>query len=113
MHGSCNDCCIAGEILSKDKDYGDSVLAVSECQRQYPLSVGTSSNLAMALISIGRTRNARRVLEKISDLQGSNRLQAASSKVRFDLDEVFCDLALERRFEGAVSHSQHFKCCIS
>ena len=87
---------MAGEILRKDEDYGEAVHAFSECQRQYPLSVGTSLNLAMALISIGRTRNACRVLEKISDLQGSNHLQAASSMARFDLDEGFCDLALER-----------------
>ena len=87
---------MAGEILRKDEDYGEAVHAFSECQRQYPLSVGTSLNLAMALISIGRTTNARRVLEKISDLQGSNHLQVASTMARFDLDEGFCDLALER-----------------
>jgi hypothetical protein len=91
-----HDSCRAGDILRKDEDYGEAVLAFTECQILHPMSIGSNLNLAMAFISTGRTRIARNFLETALQLSGHTHIQTMSTLASFDIKEGYCELALTR-----------------
>ena len=91
-----DDSCRAGDILRRDEDYGEAVHAFAQCQLLYPTSIGSNLNLAMALISTGRTKKARAVLENILSMTGHTHVQATSTLVDFDLQDGLCNLAIAR-----------------